>query len=149
MLNGSNNADSCKDVPFGGFVDAAAYLGGQIPLRPQISTFGVWIGVFKQNVPNIETFILSKLLHRSHHQLQFVGGPNMLQTNPRWWRGEPPPWKIKKIVLSQRYGHSCYRSQTRKPSNAKVNTRQHCVNEMPITDYVLEYNNFSLKIRKI
>ena len=29
-------------------------------------------------------------------------------------------------------------------ANAKVNTRQHCVNEMPITDYVSEYNNFSL-----
>ena len=29
-------------------------------------------------------------------------------------------------------------------ANAKVNARQHCVNEMPITDYVLEYNNFSL-----
>ena len=29
--------------------------------------------------------------------------------------------------------------------NAKVNARQHCVNEMPITDYVLEYNNFSLE----
>jgi len=29
-------------------------------------------------------------------------------------------------------------------ANAKVNARQHCVNEMPITDYILEYNNFSL-----
>jgi len=25
-LNGSNNADSCKDVPFGGFVDIALHL---------------------------------------------------------------------------------------------------------------------------
>jgi len=36
-------------------------------------------------------------------------------------------------------------------ANAKVNARQHCVNEMPITGYVVEYNNFSLgmKIQKI
>jgi len=29
-------------------------------------------------------------------------------------------------------------------ANAKVNAQQHCVNEMLIMDYVLEYNNFSL-----
>ena len=29
-------------------------------------------------------------------------------------------------------------------ANAKANAQQHCVNEMPMTDYVLEYNNFSL-----
>ena len=31
---------------------------------PQIPIFGSWIGVFKPNVQNIESFILSKLLHR-------------------------------------------------------------------------------------
>jgi len=31
-------------------------------------------------------------------------------------------------------------------ANAKVNARQHRINEMPITDYVLEYNNFSLGV---
>jgi len=34
-LNGSNDADSRKDVPFGGFVDIALYFGGEIPGQPQ------------------------------------------------------------------------------------------------------------------
>jgi len=29
-LDGSNDADSCKGVPFGGFVDIAPHLGGEI-----------------------------------------------------------------------------------------------------------------------
>ena len=32
--DGSNEADSRKDVPFGGFVDIAPYLGGKIPKTP-------------------------------------------------------------------------------------------------------------------
>ena len=46
-LDGSNDADSRKDVPFGGFVDIAPHFGGGIP-----------------NGQNIESFMLSKLLHR-------------------------------------------------------------------------------------
>ena len=34
-LYGSNDADSRKDVPFGGFVDIAPHFGGEIPRKPQ------------------------------------------------------------------------------------------------------------------
>jgi len=34
-LDGSNNADPRKDVPFGGFVDIASHFGGEIPQKPQ------------------------------------------------------------------------------------------------------------------
>jgi len=34
-LGGSNDADSRKDVPFGGFVDIAPHFGGEIPRKPQ------------------------------------------------------------------------------------------------------------------
>jgi len=33
-LDGSNDADSHKDVPFGGFVDIAPHFGGEIPRNP-------------------------------------------------------------------------------------------------------------------
>ena len=35
-LDGSNDADSRKDVPFGGFVDIAPHFGGEIPQKPQL-----------------------------------------------------------------------------------------------------------------
>jgi len=35
MLNGSNDTDSCKDVPFLALVNIAAHLGGQIAQKPQ------------------------------------------------------------------------------------------------------------------
>jgi len=38
----------------GGYVDIASHLGGQIP---QTYNLRVWIGVFKQNMQNIKTFI--------------------------------------------------------------------------------------------
>ena len=31
MFDGSNDADSRRDVPFGGFVDIAPHFGGEIP----------------------------------------------------------------------------------------------------------------------
>jgi len=34
-LDGSNDADSRKGVPFGGFVDTAPHFGGEIPRKPQ------------------------------------------------------------------------------------------------------------------
>jgi len=34
-LDGSNDADSRKDVPFGGFVDIAPHFGGEISRKPQ------------------------------------------------------------------------------------------------------------------
>ena len=33
-LDGSNDADSRKDVPFVGFVDIAPHFGGKIPKKP-------------------------------------------------------------------------------------------------------------------
>jgi len=51
-LDGSNDAASRKDVPFGGFIDTAPHFGGEIPPKPQF-----W-------GQNIESFMLSKLLHR-------------------------------------------------------------------------------------
>ena len=36
-LDGSNDADSRKDVPFGGFVDIATHFEGEIPQKPQFS----------------------------------------------------------------------------------------------------------------
>jgi len=35
MLDGSNDADSRKDVLFGGFVDIAPHFGGEIPRKHQ------------------------------------------------------------------------------------------------------------------
>ena len=32
-LDGSNDADSRKDVPFGGFVDISPHFGGEIPQK--------------------------------------------------------------------------------------------------------------------
>jgi len=58
-LDGSNDADSRKDVPFGGFIDIAPHFGVEIPKNPNFG--GV---VFKPNGQNIESFMLSKLLHR-------------------------------------------------------------------------------------
>ena len=62
MLDGSNDADLRKDVPFGGFVDIASHFKGEIPPKTQI--LGAWIGVFKPNGQNIESFMLSKLINR-------------------------------------------------------------------------------------
>jgi len=35
-LDGSNDADSCKGVPFWSFVDIVAHSGGQIPPKPYL-----------------------------------------------------------------------------------------------------------------
>jgi len=35
VLDGLNDADACKDVPFLGFVSIAVHLRGQIPTKPQ------------------------------------------------------------------------------------------------------------------
>ena len=52
-LDGSNDADTRKGVPFGGFVDIALH-SVDIALHS---------GVNRPNWHNIESFILSKLLH--------------------------------------------------------------------------------------
>ena len=60
-LNISNDVDSRKNVPFGGFVDTAPHVGGKSPENPN---FWSWIEVFKPNGQNIDSFMLSKPLHR-------------------------------------------------------------------------------------
>jgi len=77
-LNGTNYAESSKDVHFAGFIDTAAQSRGQFP--PKSLLLGAWVGVFnKPNAPNIKTLILSKLLHRSQpnfaqwQKLQSIG----------------------------------------------------------------------------
>ena len=64
-LGFSENFDaySHKGVPFGCFVDIAHGFKGEFP-PPHKTILGSRIGVFKPNVQNIESFILSKLLHR-------------------------------------------------------------------------------------
>jgi len=47
--DGSNDADSRKDVPFRGFFHIALHLGGQNPKKPN---FEAWISVFKPNSRN-------------------------------------------------------------------------------------------------
>ena len=47
---------------FWGFVDIAPHFRGETP--PKTPIFGAWIGVFKPNGQNIESFMLSKLLYR-------------------------------------------------------------------------------------
>ena len=65
-LGGSNDADTRKGVPFGGFVDIAPHFGVEIPPTPP-PILGAWIGVFKPNGQNNATFILSNLLHLFQH----------------------------------------------------------------------------------
>jgi len=85
----SNDADSRKDVPFGVSLTLLPILGVKYPQNP---IFGAWIGVFKPNVQNIESFMLrnycidfSEILHNDRdHQDLLVGCPNRRPTNPRW-----------------------------------------------------------------
>ena len=60
--DGSNDADSRKDVPFGGFSYCSPFRGSKTPKKTL--NFGAWIGVFKPNSRNLKTSIFSKLLHR-------------------------------------------------------------------------------------
>jgi len=61
MAQTTRTADSREDVPFGGFVDIVPHLGGKYPQTPIL---GALIGVFTTDRQNIESFMLSKLLHR-------------------------------------------------------------------------------------
>ena len=60
-FDGSNDADSRKDVPFGSFVNIVPHFMGEIPLKPQFLGREFFL---KPNGQNIESFMLSKLLHR-------------------------------------------------------------------------------------
>ena len=85
-LDDSNDADSHKDVPFGGFVDIAPHFRGEIPENPnfwgvnrrfQAKRAKYW----KFHV--IET-TASILTNDKDHQVVVVGGPNRRPRNPRW-----------------------------------------------------------------
>jgi len=102
-LDLSNKVDSCKDVPFGGFVHIAAHFRDQIP--PQSPIFGVQIGVFNPNVRKIQTFIFSKLLHWLQQNFaKWLRPPSALswvvQMCPKQIQhgGRLPSWKIEKSL---------------------------------------------------
>ena len=98
MHDGSNDADSRSD---GGVLgDLFTWLPRWS--NPQTPNFWAWIGVFKPNLRNRKTCILSKLLKlhnycidsnqilssdTDHHE-PFVGG-------------RPPSWKIRTIAISR------------------------------------------------
>jgi len=63
-LDGLNDADSRKGCAFWGFRWYCSDFGSEIPPPKKNSILGAWIGVFKLNGQNIESFISSKLLHR-------------------------------------------------------------------------------------
>jgi len=54
---------------FWGLMVSASHLRGEI--LSQNSPFGTWIGILKLNVQNIETSILTKLLHRFQFSTKF------------------------------------------------------------------------------
>jgi len=76
-------------VPFGVALKLLSILG----VKTQKTFFGAWIDIFKLNVQNIKTCILSKLLHRFQPNFaQWQRLPNTLHgwskqayKNPRWW----------------------------------------------------------------
>ena len=81
-------------------------LGVKSPENPNI---GAWIDVFKPNGQNIESFMLSKLLHRFQpnfapffHQVVVVGGPNRRPTNPRWRTAAILKKSVKSLYLCNR-----------------------------------------------
>jgi len=84
-LDGSNDADSRKDVPFGGFVDIDTYFGGEIPPKPQ---FWVRDYLFSSQTCQIlkvsyyRTYCIdfNQILHNdSDHQVVIACGLNSTQ----------------------------------------------------------------------
>ena len=89
-LDGSNDADSRKDVPFGGFVDIAPHFGGEIHRKHQFwrreyafsSQTGkiLKVSYFRNSCIDFDQFFHNDV----DHQLVVAGGPNRRPTNPRW-----------------------------------------------------------------
>ena len=73
-LDGSNDADSRRDVPFGGFVDIAPHFGGEIPN---------FLGGENRRYQAKR----AKYCHRNYsiyyNHVAIVGGPNKSPTSPR------------------------------------------------------------------
>ena len=81
--DGSNDADSRKDVPFGVFY-IALNLGGQ--KTPKTPNLGAWIGELeKRGYYQNYCTDSDQILHSDKdHQMHLVGGPHTRITNPRW-----------------------------------------------------------------
>ena len=89
-LDGSNDADSRKDVPFGGFVGIAPHFGGKIPRKPQFLgreyAFSSQTGkILKVSCYRNYYIDFNKILHNDRNpQVVVAGGPNRRPGNPRW-----------------------------------------------------------------
>ena len=89
-LDGSNDADSRKDVPFGGFVYIAPYFRGKIPRKPQFlgreQAFSSQTGkILKVSCYRNYCIDFNQILHNDRDpQVVVVGGPNRRPRNPRW-----------------------------------------------------------------
>ena len=89
-LDGSNNADSRKDVPFGGFDDIAPHFGGEIPPKPQYlrreQAFSSQTGkILKASCYRNYCIDFKQISHNDRdHQMVIVGGSSGHATNPRW-----------------------------------------------------------------
>ena len=78
-LDGSNDADSRKDVPFAGSVDIAPHFGGEIPRKPQTGK------ILKVSRCRNYCINFNQIWQNDRdHQVVIVGGPNECPTNPRW-----------------------------------------------------------------
>ena len=98
-LNGSNDSDSRKGVPFGGFVDIDPHFWCEILQSPQFGGVNrlfqaelakYWVSYYRNYCID-----LNQILHDdTDHQVVNVGDSNKRPTNPRWrW---PPSWKSQK-----------------------------------------------------
>ena len=89
-LDGSHDANSRKDVPFGGFVDIAPHFGGKIPRKPQFlgreEAFSSQTGkILKVSYYRNYCIDFNQILHNDRDQEELVaGGPNWRPKNPRW-----------------------------------------------------------------
>ena len=89
-LDGSNDADSHKDVPFGGFVDIAPHFGGEIPRNPNFWGVNRRFQAKTGKILKVSCYrnycidFNQILLNDRDHQELIEGGPNRRPTNPRW-----------------------------------------------------------------
>ena len=81
-LDGSNDADSRKNVPFGGFVDTAFHFGGEIP--------NCW-GVYKRFQAKRAKYWKFYVIETTASILTKYG--TMIETIKWPSRGQPPFWK--------------------------------------------------------
>jgi len=94
MLDGSNDADSRKDVPFWGFVDIATHFRGEIPRKPQFlgreSAFSSQTGkILKVSCYRNYCIDFNQILHndRDHQVVSWVVPINAQQIQDG---GRPP-----------------------------------------------------------